>query len=166
MRSRRPLLYLVFRAFWYASLSQSCPAGWLSHRDEAVKSSREARGVARRPKIYDALSSSMALSLSSSSTHRPHLSSLFHPPFLAAQGVRPLRTERDSNPRREKNREAKMTGDDGSCASRAARAAAFGAASGGALGAARATWSPSAPVILQGRSLPALMRTGERKSSW
>ena len=31
-----------------------------------------------------------------------------------------------------------MTGDDGSCASRAARAAAFGAASGGALGAARA----------------------------
>lgn len=54
-----------------------------------------------------------------------------------------------------------MTGEDGSCASRAAWAAAFGAASGGALGAARATWSPSAPVILQGRSLPALMRTGE-----
>lgn len=56
-----------------------------------------------------------------------------------------------------------MTGDDGSCASRAMRAAAFGAVSGAALGAARATWSPSAPVILQGRSLPALMRTGTLK---
>ena len=58
-----------------------------------------------------------------------------------------------------------MTGEDGSCASRAAWAAAFGAASGGALGAARATWSPSAPVILQGRSLPALMRTGRAASA-
>ena len=52
-------------------------------------------------------------------------------------------------------------GDDASCATRAVRAAATGAVAGGALGAARATWSPSVPMIVGGRSLPALLRTGE-----
>lgn len=75
----------------------------------------------------------------------------------------PLAAQVSASTLGQENRERQMTGDDGSCASRAARAAAFGAASGGALGAARATWSPSAPVILQGRSLPALMRTGEEE---